>query len=104
MLRSGLMSLFCRTDWDQLGQSSRWRTSFKDPPAVSSLLALALLILRAGDLLEDIGIRWGEQQNLTMYHCLGNQGSVGTTLTLLLARLFTVCCSNQRTWGGEAAL
>lgn len=36
-----------------------------------------------------------------MYHCLWNQGSVGTTPALLFARLFTVCCSNQRIWVGS---
>lgn len=45
-----------------------------------------------------------EWQNLTMYHCLWNQGSVGTTLTLLFVRLFTVCCSNQRTWVGSSVV
>lgn len=39
-----------------------------------------------------------------MYHCFGNQGSVGTTLMLLFVRLFAVCCSNQRTWGGGSVV
>lgn len=39
-----------------------------------------------------------------MYHCLWNQGSVGTTLTLLFVRLFMVCCSNQRTWVGSSVV
>lgn len=39
-----------------------------------------------------------------MYHCLGNQGSVGTTPGPLLERLFTVCCSNHSTWAAGAAL
>lgn len=37
-------------------------------------------------------------QVLTMYHCLENQGSVGTTRERFTRRL-RVCCSNQRTCG-----
>lgn len=39
---------------------------------------------------------------LTMYHCLENQGSVGTARERFTRRR-RVCCSNHRTWGGMRA-